>query len=229
MADTDTPAWRRVASSMRARITLAAALVTAIAVATAGWLLIRSVRETQLEEITGEAQAQVDAVAARLEDGATWEDAIRDHLEVAIRDEDGSIIGLNPFPYQGPNGEIYQRMITSDDASVADGGGIAAPVPSDGAITGGAPEGSISMTAAAAPYSIAELIASGVLDSENVRMVYNDRQLEIVRANANSDRYGRVEVVAAGYVDEVARSVDAVRRALWVLLPGLVGVVALVA
>jgi signal transduction histidine kinase len=50
---------------------------------------------------------------------------------------------------------------------------------------------------------------------------------EVVTREVNTDRYGTVTVSAVEPVDEVERSVEAVSDALWVLLPGLVGVVAL--
>ena len=49
------PAWR----SLRVRTTLAAAAVTAVAVALAGWLLLRSIEDTQLAHVRDVTEAQV--------------------------------------------------------------------------------------------------------------------------------------------------------------------------
>ena len=55
--------------SVRVRITLAAVLVTAVAVGTAGWLLVRSVEDAQVRDIRGDVNDYMDDVASRLEAG----------------------------------------------------------------------------------------------------------------------------------------------------------------
>ena len=59
------PAWW----TLRVRTTLAAAAVTAVAVALAGWLLLRSIEDTQLAHVRDIADAQVAQVERRLAAG----------------------------------------------------------------------------------------------------------------------------------------------------------------
>src|SRR5215207_10700367 len=67
-----TRGWRRwihPLHSVRVRITLAAVLVTAVAVGTAGWLLVHSVEDAQLGQLRHDINDSLDQVAARLEEG----------------------------------------------------------------------------------------------------------------------------------------------------------------
>jgi signal transduction histidine kinase len=78
--------------SVRVRITLAAALVTAVAVGGAGWLLVRSVENEQIDELRGDVEQSLDRVVTRLEAGNCWEDALRDTPTfgfVSVTDETG--------------------------------------------------------------------------------------------------------------------------------------------
>jgi len=183
--------WRRIAGSMRLRITLSAAIVTAVAVALAGWLMIRSVEDAQLDRLRERADASVDAVAGRLEAGASWEAALAAAPNVA---SDGVTTCL-----QGQS-ERGNAVVCTSGA------------------TNSAPLG-----AGGSPPSLTEpLPGSGG---------------EVVLGGANSDVVtrdvatvaGRVTVTALAPSGEVARSIDAVGQALWMLFAGLVGVVALVA
>jgi len=62
--------------SVRVRITLAAVLVTAVAVGTAGWLLVQSVEDAQVRDIRHGVEAYLDQVARRLEAGDDPQDAV---------------------------------------------------------------------------------------------------------------------------------------------------------
>ena len=62
--------WPRVVRSVRVRITLAATVATAVAVAAAGWLLVRQVEDTQLGRLADRAEEGVDHVARALALGA---------------------------------------------------------------------------------------------------------------------------------------------------------------
>ena len=84
--------WPRVLRSVRVRITLAATLATAVAVAAAGWLLLRQVADTQRGELAARAEEGVDQVAQALAMGVDPEtavDAVDPGVLVSVTDEDG--------------------------------------------------------------------------------------------------------------------------------------------
>src|SRR5918998_3686442 len=60
--------------SVRVRITVAAVLVTAVAIGTAGGLLVRSVEDSQIRQVREDIDNDLDQVAAGLEDGMPLED-----------------------------------------------------------------------------------------------------------------------------------------------------------
>jgi type VI protein secretion system component VasK len=81
--------------SVRVRITLVAALVTAVAMVATGWLLVRSVERSQLGAIRNDAEDLLDQVTGRLAAGVPAEEAVRpEELAttgfVEIKYEDGS-------------------------------------------------------------------------------------------------------------------------------------------
>ena len=92
--------WRR--PSVRARITLAAVLVTAVAVGAAGWLLVRSVREAQITELRDEVEANVDRVATRLQAGDDPTEALEAATAslgiVVVTDERGELVATSASP-----------------------------------------------------------------------------------------------------------------------------------
>lgn len=204
MAD-GAPGWRRLAASMRLRITLAAALVTGVAVALTGWLLIRSVEDTRVDDVQREARSTVDQVAAFLESGGEAEAALRVAAsDVSISNEYG--ICSAAFSADGS-----RRMVcTPQDGTAVPGQAQVMPVPP---IAGGGSGGS---------SSGGGLVPPGIGAGEAGVDIG-----EVVTREVHTDRYGTVTVSAVEPVDEVERSVAAVSDALWVLLPGLVGVVAL--
>ena len=55
--------------SVRVRITLAATLVTAVAVGVVGWLLVRTVEDAQIRRLRDDVDANLDQVATRLQAG----------------------------------------------------------------------------------------------------------------------------------------------------------------
>jgi signal transduction histidine kinase len=62
--------------SVRVRITLAAVVVTAVAVGAAGWLLVHSVEDAQVADIRRTVNDYLDEVAGRLEAGDDPQDAL---------------------------------------------------------------------------------------------------------------------------------------------------------
>jgi signal transduction histidine kinase len=207
-------AWR----SLRVRTTVAAAAVTAVAVALAGWLLVRSVEDTQIGELRDRAEAQVAEVEARLEAGLAPQDAVDAAMAagppgfVEVVDEDGNTVAAGPtltvdgqqaaIAIEGEAGTLVYRSSGSVPA-----------VPPPGAA--GEPSGDVVGTE---PQSTRLLPPT----------VISTRRLERIHREVDTPT-GRYSVVAAAPVDEVARSVDAVRRGLWVGLPALVALVALAA
>lgn len=207
-------AWR----SLRVRTTVAAAAVTAVAVALAGWLLVRSVEDTQIGELRDRAEAQVAAVEARLEAGLAPQDAVDAAMAagppgfVEVVDEDGNTVAVGPTLTVG--GQQAAIAIEGEAGTlVYRSSGSVPAVPPPGAA--GEPSGDVVGT-----------------ESQSTRLlpptVISTRRLERIHREVDTPT-GRYSVVAAAPVDEVARSVDAVRRGLWVGLPALVALVALAA
>ena len=216
-----TPAWRRLTGSVRVRITLAAALVTGIAVALTGWLLVRSVEDRQLSDISDEVGFRVDTVVRRLEDGAVWQEAVLDVLPVAITNEDGEVIGSNPAVMQGPDGRPIRVPLVSEGGASAGGGGAGPGAGSASVIVGG-------YGVEALPPGFEDVLTSPDPGESNIRIRVNDVETEVETFDRRVDTelYGPVRVTGLAPVDEVQRSVEAVARGMWLLLPGLVGVVA---
>jgi signal transduction histidine kinase len=90
--------WIRPLQSVRVRITAAAVLVTAVAVGTAGWLLVRSVEDAQVRDIRNNVNAYLDQLAGRLEQGqdpqqaVTATDRAPRPARVTVTDERGQIV-----------------------------------------------------------------------------------------------------------------------------------------
>jgi Flp pilus assembly protein TadB len=68
--------WLRPPQSVRVRITLAAVVVTAVALGTAGWLLVRSVEDAQVRDIRNDISAFLDVVTRRLAEGQSPQRAL---------------------------------------------------------------------------------------------------------------------------------------------------------
>ncbi|HEY3142916.1 MAG TPA: ATP-binding protein [Acidimicrobiales bacterium] len=181
--------------SVRVRITLAAALVTAVAIATAGWLLVWSVEDSQLGAIRDHTEDLLDRVTERLAAGVPPERTVHPRelttSFVEIVYEDGTSIKLVPTYYlsDGASDEVGVRTFR-------EGPGSSEPAPSDGIVA----------------------------DSPTPTI-----RMPIVSARTVDTPAGEVTVTVAAPVDQVARSLDAVRRALAIGFPVLVGLVALAA
>jgi signal transduction histidine kinase len=228
--------WSDRIGSVRVRITLAASLVVAVAVSLAGWLLIRSVEDTQAGRIHDEIETRVVAVADRLADGSDLRTAVDGVLMVRIQNQDGDLLMSNPVTYQSPDGGVATWIIDDgapgSDASGGTGAGGGAgdlgplpiPPPDGNAIF----EQSLPDDAAGGTVSGSQT-EGGVGGGQSIVTRTATAGVDKVTRHVDTDRYGKVTVTAFAPIDEVARSVSAVSKALWVLLPGLVGVVALVA
>jgi signal transduction histidine kinase len=208
--------------SVRWRITLAATLVTAVAVAAAGWLLVRSVEDTQLGEVAERTDAQVDAVADALEAGLDPQDAVESaatDVFVEVVDEDGRTVAGGPTLVMG--GSVVQAQIGEEGVSFRSTQ-APAPPPGEARSTGEAPLTDTTVVrdpgGTAADRRDAALAESGA----------SDFPLELTSRVVDTPS-GEMTVRAASRVDEVRRSVEAVTRTLVVGLPGLVLLVAGVA
>jgi signal transduction histidine kinase len=214
-----TGGWLDRIASVRLRITLAAALVVAVAVGLAGWLLIRSVEDTQAGNIHDAIEDRVDAVAARLAAGDELASAVAGYPMIRIEDGEGNVLVTNPDITRLPDGSVGQVFI--EEGSVdASAGGAGPGEPEQRAVVPGPEDGSGDVTAGSGAGT-----DDGLGSYTIVTRTTGD--VDEVTREVATERYGKVAVTAFAPVDEVARSVNAVRQALWVLLPALVGVVAL--
>jgi signal transduction histidine kinase len=198
---------------VRVRITLAAVVVTAVAVGTAGWLLVRSVEDTQLGEVRDDVNANLDEVVTRLEGGADPQDALDNTASVGfgmlqVTDASGQVVASSVV--QGGQTFIQTRTRTMPPAAGTEASGERRADIADGAppsLPPDGPEGAIAIVG-----------ANGVVAGS----------LETISRHVDTPT-GRLTVTAAAPVDQVARSVEALRERLWIGLPVAVALVAAVA
>jgi signal transduction histidine kinase len=207
--------WSRPWRSVRVRTTLAAALVTAVAMVVAGWLVLRAVEDTQTAKLRHEAEQSLDVVVARLKAGADPQAAAEAALPVGpvlIVDEGGQPVAAAPVTMVGRQAMAQAIPLpgAGETGAVTDRFTSAVPPP-------GPPE------AGAGPGSIV-----GRQGPAGVRLVQSSAAFERVTRTVDTPG-GELTVVAGVPVDEVQRSVDAVRRSFWLGLPVLVALVAVVA
>lgn len=188
--------------SVRVRITLAALVVTAVAMAATGWLLVRSVQDAQLAAIREDTARLIDQVAEGLAVGVPPEQTVRpDQLTtgfVEIEHEDGSRIYL--VPSAGSDADDV-GIVTSGPGSAQPTGSDESPAATSGAPTSDAP-------GRTGQPDYGPVAARRTVDTPS----------------------GEVTVTATAPVgQEVDRSLHAVRRALAIGLPLLGGLVTLAA
>jgi signal transduction histidine kinase len=194
--------------SVRVRITLAAAAVTAAAMAASGWLLVRSVKDSQLEAIRNDTEDLLDLVTERLAAGVPPEETIRpDELTTSVVElvnEDGERITFVPTYPEGDDDEVV---------SVANA--IIIPGPAGEPSPADKPE----------PGDDREVLPAGPGGATDTAPPSSN--LEVERRTRTVDTpSGEVTVTVTSPADQVGRSLDAVRRALTMGLPLLVVVVA---
>jgi signal transduction histidine kinase len=188
--------WLHPLHSVRVRITLAAVLVTAVAVGTAGWLLVRSVENAQIRQLRHDINASLDQIASRLRDGEDPQEAVDAVVptatlgSVTVYDERGQVAGTAPAHGGGTMTQTMDANAPRDEA------------PPDGAdAVGGMKTGS------------GETIVA---------------PLETVTRTVETPT-GDLTVTASTPVDQMADTVDTLRRALFVGLPALIALVATIA
>jgi signal transduction histidine kinase len=211
--------WRRWAHplrSVRVRITVAAVLVTAVAVGTAGWLLVRSVEDTQLGQVRDDINDSLDQVVARLEEGADPQQALDATTSIGfglvqVTDDRGQVVASFPTFVQG--GQTFGIQLS--DSGSDPGGTDVSGAPSDTVVSGQAPPSGVPDD----PDLTGAMIgADGVVAGP----------LEQISRTVDAPA-GPLTVTVAAPVDQVARSVDALRQKLVIGLPALTALVAAVA
>jgi signal transduction histidine kinase len=206
--------WARLWRSVRVRITVATALVTAVAMVVAGWMVLRAVEDTQTAKLRDEAERSLDVVTARLRSGDDPQaaaEAAGPLGPVRIFDERGETVGAAPVTMVGRQAmaqaigepgvdekldKVKQEQLNSDLAGTPGQSGD-------------------------------QIVVSQGANS--VRLVRTTTAYERVERTVDTPDGHKLRLVAGVPVDEVQRSVDAVRRSLWLGLPVLVSLVAAVA
>jgi len=193
--------WLR-RGSVRVRVTVAASLVTAIAVTLVGWMLVMSVEDTQLTRVRSRAEDSLEIAARRLADGQSFQEALLDLPEtVFVANDEGLCVSSSPV-----GGGTTLRCSKN-----AGSGDIVPPPEMIGPrVERASPAGS----------------AGGGPGDE---VIAGESGSEIMTKRVETERYGTVTVTAIAPAGEVAGGVDAVGPVIWVLLPSLVAMVALVA
>jgi signal transduction histidine kinase len=185
--------WVHPVHSVRVRITLAAVLVTAVAIGTAGWLLVRSVEDGQIRQLRHDINTSLDQVATRLQEGDDPQEAV-EAVEatptfgfVEVRDERGQVVASSATSV--PGGARLDTRVPEGEPP---------PDPDDASMVGGMTTGSGDVIAA---------------------------PLETIARTVGTPA-GDLTVTASVPVDQMARTVDALRRALVIGLPAVIALVA---
>jgi len=220
MADSTTAArgWRRwihPLHSVRVRITLAAVVVTAVAVGAAGWLLVRSVEDEQLDELRSDINADLDELVGRLEQGDAPQEAV-EAVDAAtplgffeVRDEQGTLVAAAQTFVRG--NQQYSVQLSEDQPVLAPD-----ESPRGGTIVGGGGQPPPS------PPDDADMTGTAV--GLNGRVM----ALEVVTRPVDAPG-GGLTVTAGVPVDQLSGTVDALRRSLTIGLPVLIALVAAIA
>ncbi|HEX8804052.1 MAG TPA: HAMP domain-containing sensor histidine kinase, partial [Acidimicrobiales bacterium] len=222
----------RLLTPVRVRVTLVAALMTVVAVGAAGWLLVRAVEGTQMAQLRRDTEAGLDRVAERLEQGVPPQTAAEDVgplVIVQIVDEDGRTVAATPLSVR----QGQQVAVGLEGGTPAGAGGgdtlVLAPEPGDQVVTRTLPPpdesgGTVDDDPGGGDGTRAGQGVVRLVSADTVFSAPLERSTREV-----STPSGDLRVIAALPVDEVERSLDAVRRALLLGLPGLVVLVAAVA
>ena len=205
--------WGHPVQSLRVRITLAAVLVTTLAVWAVGWLLVRSVEDAQIREIRQNIEANLDHVAEQLEDGVDAEAALDAAMPqlgyVKIVDASGTL--------------ITERRTAAGNGSEQDGDAGGPRPRSEGSSSAGLGLGDTQ----AQSRSADEVVTTKNGTTLDPAHADGTAMQAISRTVLTND--GLLTITGEAPVDEVARSIAALRRGLLVGLPALVGLVGAVA
>jgi signal transduction histidine kinase len=141
--------WIHPLHSVRVRITLAAVLVTAVAVGAAGWLLVGSVEDDQLRDLRRQVDAFLDEAADRLQEGQDPQVVVGPTQDrppvgaVRVTDELGQVVASSP---EAVDEDGEEDAPASGDASPGGDEGIDVPVETATRIVE-APTGDLTITA----------------------------------------------------------------------------------
>ena len=146
--------WAHPLQSVRVRITLAAVLVTGVAVGAAGWALVRSIEDSQIGDLRHDVEVYLDVVASRLEDGVDPQAALEAEPMVpfgpiTVTDERGRVVA-SVEPPDDDEDELGEDVGDQGRSEVKVPGGdqpIAAP--EIVVRTADTPDGELTVTAAA--------------------------------------------------------------------------------
>lgn len=252
--------------SVRVRITVAAVLVTAVAVGTAGGLLVRSVEDSQIRHVRQDIDNDLDRVAAGLEDGMPLEDigSVQASSSLAFLQVTDGRSMIATFA-AGPQGTFLSTIEPGDaDVLVPEwpplAGGVGGETRAvdearsqtcrrdeargETCVTG-EPSGEVPDTSAApdgerrtgtTPFpSPGEAEGAGPIDPSSPLDEVEQRRGELllgsyetISRTVDTDA-GELTLTAAVPVDQLAGTVDTLRRGLTVGLPALIAVVAALA
>ena len=239
MGSTPTTAgWRRLLHpfrSVRVRITLAAVLVTAVAVGTAGLLLVRSVEGSQIHRVRADIDRDLDLVATRLREGMPIEEAVSVQPSsrfVFLRITDGNTM-VATFA-TGPEGTLFPTPPPGLDAGSAVAHGSVERTETDRAPEGGEVRGEVRTETSAGPGGPRDTAAAtdpveggvgGATPGTGGPVIGS---YETITRTVET-RDGEMTVTAAVPVDQLAGTVSTLRRGLAIGLPALIAVVAALA
>jgi signal transduction histidine kinase len=201
-APTGSGGWRHgihPLSSVRVRITVAAVLVTAVAVGTAGWLLVRSVEDAQIRDVRQQLDAYLDDLADRLAQGQNPQEA------------------LTPGEGQDPGEDTFETVpvtVTDEDGQVV----AEVAEPGEWGDLGGDDSGAVNVVNGAPPQD--EEPGS----EDDVRIAPVEPMTRTVETPS-----GTLTIHASAPIDQVARNVDDLTDRLTIGLPALVALVGVIA
>jgi signal transduction histidine kinase len=181
--------------SVRVRVTAVAMLVTALALALGGWGMLRSIESTQLGQIAADADHRLDLIAERLEAGDPAEEVLAGAPApgslVQILDEEGDILTTSAGGTSDP------LLVVSGTAS--------AGAPSTDVLAGGG--------VYVSSYDGAARVERPLPGTAGIAIPIELRWERVVTDT------GEFTIATASPLEEVTRSLDAVRRSLWFGLP----------
>lgn len=192
--------------TVRVRVTLVAALAAALAVTVSGWLLIRSVENSQVAHLRAQAQASVDTAAARLGAGASADEALRElETAVVVVDGDGTCYSSNPFGGDAPLScdDDNEPQVIASSESEQERPGDADPYPSAGRSEHG---------------PLRDMFGTGAGGS-----------VEMISREVQAPELGTVVVAAMAPSEAINGGIAAVGPTVWVVFPALVAMVAVLA
>jgi signal transduction histidine kinase len=209
---------------MRMRITVAAVVVTGVAIGAAGWVLVRSVENAQIRELHSDISDSLDQVAASLGEGKSAQQAVEaatpgalDFLEVT--DEEGMIVAFAPSFIAA--GKTY---------------GSPLPDPARQSVSRAAPQPALIVRSERLPTGAGATASAGAESGGvSAELGTGERFLSIaglysgpaeILTRTVETPSGTLTVTAAAPADQLAGTLDSLRQALMIGLPVVIVLVA---